>query len=256
MACRSKFIRIDKSPHLQIVISAQEVVERGLSIVYIATVAQGGMNTESICHAAGGSQDLAPSVVGILNNCRAAGIQNGSHIALNVGGIVVVRTIVGDGHGRSGRIIGKVQGVTAHGHLAQATAIIDIAISGRAVGSLGSKPVCVVRIGPSRATIRHRCQLTTMLPGVGPSAITERIADLVIGDGFAVISGQQITPAGIAVGVVDCFSGCTQCSGSVGIFLAGQNVACIVVCPDPSLFRCLVILPEGLSLRDFGELLG
>lgn len=192
----------------------------------------------------------------ILDNCRAADVQNSGNVALNIGGRVVIRTIVGNGHGRSGRIIGKVQGVADHGHLAQAAAVVDVVIGSGTVGPTGPQAICIVSKGPGGGTIGHRCQLTAMLPGVGPSAVGKHIADGVAGNGLAIVARQLIAPTGVAVGVVDCFGGCTQCSGGVGILLAGQNVACIVVCPDPSLSRCLAILPEGLPLRDFGELLG
>lgn len=168
----------------------------------------------------------------ILDNCRAAGIQDGGHIALNIGGIIVIRAVVGNGHGRSGCVIGKVQGVTAHGHLAQTTAVIDIVISDRVVGSLGSQPVCIVGIDPSRAAIGHRYQLTAMLPSIRPRAVTERIADLVIGDGLAVISGQQVTPAGIAISIGDGIQHRTQRSDGVSVLLTTGNVACIVIIPN------------------------
>ena len=38
-----------------------------------------------------------------------------------------------------------------------------------------------------------------MLPGIGPGAVTERIADTIIGDGCAVISRQQILLISISI---------------------------------------------------------
>ena len=40
-----------------------------------------------------------------------------------------------------------------------------------------------------------------MLPGIGPPVVCQRIADLVVGDGSAVVSRQQILPLAVAVGL-------------------------------------------------------
>jgi hypothetical protein len=41
-----------------------------------------------------------------------------------------------------------------------------------------------------------------MLPSISPVAKGQRIADLVIGEGSAVVFGQQVAPVGITVGIV------------------------------------------------------
>ena len=135
------------------------------------------MGTQSGSHGTGGSQDLAPCVIGILDNRSTAGIQDGGNVALNIGGIVVVRTVVGDGHGGTGCVVGKVQGIAAHGHLAQTAAVIDVVIGSGTVGPLGSQAVCVVGVRPGGAAIGHGSQLTAMLPSVGPGAVGQHVAD-------------------------------------------------------------------------------
>ena len=108
----------NESTHRRVVISALEVIQPGLSVVYIAAVAQRIVCAQSGCHGTGGRQDLAPCVIGILDNRSAAGVQDGGNVTLQIGGIVVVRAVVGDRHGSTGCVVGKVQGVAAHGHLA------------------------------------------------------------------------------------------------------------------------------------------
>lgn len=131
-------IRVDEAADGGVVVAGLEVIETCFGVVDISTVTQRVMGTEGGSHGAGRAKELAPCVIGVLDNRCAAGIQNGGNITLNIGGIVVVGTVVGDGQGSAGRVIGKVQGIAAYGHLAQAAAVIDIAISSRAVGPLGS----------------------------------------------------------------------------------------------------------------------
>ena len=105
MSSGSKGIGIDESAQLGIVITGLEVVERGLSVVYVAAVAQRVMCTEGGCHGTGGGNNLAPSVVDILNDGVAGSVQNRYNVALQIGGIVVVRTVVGDNSRRAGTIV-------------------------------------------------------------------------------------------------------------------------------------------------------
>lgn len=55
------------------------------------------------------------------------------------------------------------------------------------------RPVGVLRV--------HGCQLPAMFPGVVPGAVTQRIADGVVGNGVSVVCRQQIPPGAVAVGV-------------------------------------------------------
>ena len=47
------------------------------------------MQTKGTCHAASGAEELAPGIVGIVYNRSAGTIQNGYHIALYIGGILI-----------------------------------------------------------------------------------------------------------------------------------------------------------------------
>ena len=85
-----------------------------------------------------------------------------------------------------------------------------------------------------------------MLPGVGISSVTGKIAYGIIAEIFAVPIGQQITPGAVTISVVDGTEYRTKAACGVGIFLAAGDVAGIVICPDPGLTRCLIILPGQL----------
>ena len=88
-----------------------------------------------------------------------------------------------------------------------------------------------------------------MLPGVAPGAVVQRIADLVMGDGFAVILGQQILPAGVAVIVNNGIQGSADFSGGIGILSPAGDVARNTIGPDPGLACLLVVLPQQLVGR-------
>lgn len=55
-----------------------------------------------------------------------------------------------------------------------------------------------------------------MLPGVGPGTVRQRIADLIVGDGAAIVRCQQVAPIFITVSIGDGIGGCytLQTAGS------------------------------------------
>ncbi len=96
------------------------------------------MSSEGRRHGAGGGQELAPSVVRIFYNLCSTAVKDGNDVALDVCDVIIIGTVIGHRHGRAVGIVGKVQGVAAHGHLAQTAAVIDVAVCSGAVGSAGS----------------------------------------------------------------------------------------------------------------------
>ena len=110
-----------------------------------------------------------------------------------------------------------------------------------AIGFLGTQAVGVVLVAPGGGAVGHACQLTA-IPGVSPCAVVQRIADLVMGDGHAVVSRQQVAPGAVSIGVAhrgECFA---KFAGGVGVLRLGEDVAAVVVRPDPSLARRLIVL--------------
>ena len=246
MAGGGKGIGVEEAEEVGVVVAGLEVIQGILSIIDISTVAQGIMDTEVGSHGAGCAKELAPCVVSVLDNRCTAGIQNSGNVTLQVSCIVVIGTIVGDGQGSAGRVIGKVQGIAAHGHLAQTAAVIDIAVSGRTVGSLGSQTVRVVGEVPGSTAAGHGCQLTAMLPGIGPGTIGSHITNGITGNGFSIPASQQIAPGTVTICVVDGAQHRAQAASGVGIFFFGEDIARIVIGPDPGLACCLVVLTGQL----------
>ena len=76
-------------------------------------------------------------------------------------------------------------------------------------------------------------KLAAVLPGVGPGAVGERIANSVVGDRDAVVGGELVLPVGIAVGVRHGFQRSAHSAGGVGVALLAQDVTAPVVFVDP-----------------------
>ena len=136
--------------------------------------------------------------------------------------------------------------MVTHGHLAQTATIVDVVVRRAAIGALSSQAVRIVREAPGGATLRQGCQLSAVLPGVGTSAVAERIADIVVRDRLTVIGFQQVAPVGISVDIADCVGGGAQRFGGVTILCAAENVTRIIVCPNVDIIRSLIILPDQL----------
>ena len=147
-----------------------EVIEAGFGIINISTVTQRVENTESRCHVFRCRHDPAPGIVGVGNDRRTGGVQDRDHITLKVGDIVVIRAVVNHGQRRAGGVVGKVQGIAAHGHLAELTTVVDVVVGCRAVGSGGAHTIGIVGKRPGGAAGRHTRQFTAMLPGIRPGA--------------------------------------------------------------------------------------
>jgi len=163
-------------------------------VVDIAAVAEGVEGAEGGCHGAGGGNGVAPGVIAVVNDRRSAAVQNGNHITLQVGDIVVGSAVIGNGHRHTYGIIGKVQRVITHGHLTQATAVVDVAIGRASVCPLGAHTVGIIGIIPSGRATGHTCQLSAVFPSVGPSAVGKGVADSVVGYGLPVVAGEQVAP--------------------------------------------------------------
>ena len=122
-------------------------------VIDISAVAEGVMGAEGGGQVAGGGKGFAPSVVGVADHRCAAAVEDRNDVALEVGSVVILRAVVGNGQGRAGGIVAEVQGVAAHGHTAQAATVIDIAIGGRSVCPGGAHAVGIVSKAPSAGVI-------------------------------------------------------------------------------------------------------
>ena len=116
LSSRNEYISIDESTHLGIVVSGLEVIELGLRIIHISTIAERIQDTESGCERTIGTQYIAPSVISVGNNGIAIGaIYQGNNVTLQVLNVVIelgcCRTLgaVGYLNGIASRIKNKVQ---------------------------------------------------------------------------------------------------------------------------------------------------
>ena len=130
--------------------------------------------------------------------------------------------------------------------MAQAAAVVNVAVGSGTVGSLCPQTVGIVGHAPCGGAIGHGCQFSAMLPGICPCTVRKRIADGVIGNGLAVIACQQVAPVRITVGIGNRIQCRAQSACGVGILLPGEDVAGIVISPSPGLSGLLVILPGQL----------
>ena len=89
----------------------------------------------------------------------------------------------------------------------------------------------------------YNCDLLTAYDG---AAITY--------DGCAVISGQQVAPGGIAVGIMRLIQQFPRYSEGESILVPCPNIACIIVDPNPGLARKGVVFPGQLAGKDVDQL--
>jgi len=122
---------------------------------------------------------------------------------LQVGGVVIGRSVIGDGQRDSGGIVVEVQSVVTNRHAEQRTAGIDIAVGGAAIRPLGPEAVGIVGIRPGGGAVGHGYQFPAMLPGEGPAVQGVGVADAIVGNGRTVVGGKQIAPGFVGVGVLD-----------------------------------------------------
>ena len=123
-----KRIGVQESANLGIVISALEVVQPGFGVVDIATIAEGVEGAEGGGEVTCYGEGVAPGVVGVGDDGCAGCAQDGGHITLEVRHIVVGGAVIVQRQRSAGSVVGKGQGVASYGHLAQGTAVVDIAV--------------------------------------------------------------------------------------------------------------------------------
>ena len=140
-------IRIDKPTPRRVIIPALQIVQPRLRVVDVPTVAQGILCAEGGGQRAGGAQLIAPCVVGIGHDARAAGADKAGHVALRVLDVEILCAVAVHGQ-RAGRVVGKVQLIAAPRQLHQLVAQIMVIVR-RAVDSLrDALAVVVVGIRP------------------------------------------------------------------------------------------------------------
>ena len=209
-------IRINPPPNLRIVISALEVIESGFAVVDVAAVAEGVILAEGRFHGAGDGKGLAPGVIGIADHLIAGAVHKSDHVTLKVQDEVIDFAVVADRHRPSFSVIGQIQNQALIFDLRKLTALVIHIIVFRGAGVPACpQTVSIVAEAPGGGAGGHGCQLPSLRPCIGPCAVAEGIADGIVGDGGAIVGGQQITPDGTAIAIGDCIRRRSQGSGGI-----------------------------------------
>ena len=136
----------------------------------------------------------------------------------------------------SGAVLGvvpEVEGVTALGYVDDVLAMEGVVGDHTVDGLLYPQALGVVHKAGGGAALAHLLQLTVVLPGVGPGAVGERIANGVVGDRRAIVLGQLVFPVAVPVRIGDRLKDRAHCARGVRIPLLAQNIAATVVIIDP-----------------------
>ena len=124
---------------------------------------------------------------------------------------------------------------------------------GGAVDCFGrADAVGVVLIAVGVAAVGDFPQLTA-LPGVGGAVVGEHVADAVVGDGLAVVLGQQIRPVAVAIGVCLGLQNLAQGAGCIGVSLYRQDVPGLAVGVDEGGVLGLAVVAGQLVFLVVGE---
>ena len=236
-------IRIDKPTPPRVIVPALQIIQPRLRVVDVPAVAQGVLFAEGCCQRAGGGQQIAPCVVGVAHDARAAGIDKAGHVALRVLDVKIFRAVAVHGQ-RAGRVVGKVQLIAVPRQLHQLVAQIMVIICRAVNGFRDALAVGIVAVGDCLAGLAHPRELAAVLPCVGPRAVAQEVADLVRRQALAADARQQIAPARVAVAIGDGAHRRAEGSVRIGVLRLALDVAAVIVGIRSRLSSRLTVLPH------------
>ena len=224
-------IRADEPPELRVIISAVEIIKAGFGIVIIPPVAEGVFVAHGVADGVGDGT-LAPGVVAVLSHDLPRGSpDNGNNIPLDIVEVVEQHGPVGKAHALAGAVVEEAHNGIP-GLLRQNLAAVEEELRGGTVDCLaGADAVGVVLVVVGVAAVGDFPQLPAH-PGVAGAVVGEHVADAVVGNGLAVVLGQQISPAAVAVGVGLVLQNFAQGTGCIGVSLYRQDVPGLTVGVD------------------------
>jgi len=142
LAGRNEYVGVEEPAPFGGIIPALEIIQPGLLVIDVATIAQRIECAEGRCHGAADRQNLAPGIVIIADHDVACQIHDDQDIALQGGDVIVRHSVPNYNDRRPGCVIDEGERIAANGHPGQLRTIVDILISGSAVGSRGSHLLC------------------------------------------------------------------------------------------------------------------
>ena len=238
-------IYIDKPTPPRVIVPALQIIQPSFRVVNVSAVAQGVLCAEGGGQRAGGGQRVAPCVVGVGHDARAACADEAGHVALCVLDVEILRAVVVHGQ-RAGRVVGEVQLIAAPRQLHQLVAQIMVIVRRAVDGLRDALAVGIVAIGDIRPGLAHPRELAAVLPCVRPHAVAQEIADLVRRQALAADAREQIAPARVAVTVGDGTHRRTEAPGRIGVLRLALDVAAVIAGIRPCLPRRLVVLAHEL----------
>ena len=229
--------------NLRIVITAGYIIESHFGIVVIVPIAEGILIAHGVAGGVGNGA-LAPGVVAVLSHdLPRGGADDGNNIPLDIVEVVEQHGPVGKAHALAGAVVEEAHNGIP-GLLRQNLGAVDRFAGADAVG--------VVFVAVSGAAIGDFPQLPAH-PGVGGAVVGEHVADAVVGDGLAVVLGQQVRPAAVAVGVCLGLQNLAQGTGCIGVPLDRQNVPGLAVGVDEGGVWGLAVVAGQLVFLIVGE---
>ena len=179
---------------------------------------------------------------------------DGDDIPLDIVEVVEQHGPVGKAHALAGAVVEEAHNGIP-GLLRQNLAAVEEEFRGGAVHRFGrSDAISVVLIVVGVAAVGDFPQLPAH-PGVGGAVVGEHVADAVVGDGLAVVLGQQIGPAAVAIGVCLGLQNVAQGAGCIGVPLDRQDVPGLAVGVDEGGVLGLAVVAGQLVFLVVGILL-
>ena len=239
-----KAVRANKPPELRVIIPAIQVIQPRLGVVIVPPVAEGVFVAHGVAGGVGDSA-VAPGVVAVGGNDLAGGgADDGYNVSLQVVEVVEQHGTVGKAHALAGAVVEEAHNGIP-GLLRQNLAAVEEEFRSGAVDRFGrSDTVGVVLIAVSIAAVGDFPQLPAH-PGVAGAVVAGHVADAVVGDGLAVVLGQQIRPAAVAIGVSFGLQNLSQGAGRIGVPLYRLDVPSV----SADMLRPSVILFIFLQLQ-------
>ena len=221
-----------------VIIPAPKIMKSSLYIIDIPPITERLNSTQRGSERTGGGEYLTPRIVGIFYYLGPGAVNQAQHIALQIYNVAVLRAVEVHHSRPVLGIVEEVQIVAALGQMDNVLAMQGV-VGHRAAHRLSdAQPIRVVEEGGGGAGLGHLLELAAFLPSVRPGAVIGGIANGVVGNSGAVVSGHLVLPVGIAIGVGDRLENRAQVAGGVGIPLLGQDIAApvIVVYPGGAAF--------------------